>query len=69
MFDNIKSKTQKEPLLALDSTVIANVDARVALTQTLSQLSTECYNQFKPQFMDSLSDVNRDLYNKLCQIP
>jgi len=69
MFENITSKTRKEPVADLDSTVVANVDARLALTQVLSQLSKECYNQFKSQFIDSLSEANRALYNKLCQIP
>lgn len=69
MFENLTSKSRKEPVLDLDSTVVTNVDARLALTQTLSQLSKECYNQFKSQFIDSLSDANQALYNKLCQIP
>jgi hypothetical protein len=60
---------QKESLAALGSIVVANVNSRLALTQALSQLSKECYNQFKSQFIDSLSNANRDLYNKLCQIP
>jgi hypothetical protein len=69
MFDGRSTTKSQNPMATLDHGLNTDTTMRSALMEYISRLSKQVYTDFKPRFLESLSESNRQLYTSLCKIP